>query len=140
MGRLPQKAETHPRQINNENYRRAATAVEPTTKSSLFEVPLTKKAATANEGEHVTARAAEGFAKNFPFSGTVYVYLDNSLSDKETAELKKLYMEHGADIQVRDFGYAIEFWNKIKTGKAELPPEYRLTSEFPQPVTDEKHQ
>jgi hypothetical protein len=39
MGRLPQKAETHPRQINNENYRRAATAVEPTTKSSLFEVP-----------------------------------------------------------------------------------------------------
>jgi hypothetical protein len=40
MGRLPQKAETHPRQINNENYRRAATAVEPTTKSSLFEVPL----------------------------------------------------------------------------------------------------
>jgi beta-lactamase class D len=40
MGRLPQKAETHPRQINNENYQRAATAVEPTTKSSLFEVPL----------------------------------------------------------------------------------------------------
>jgi hypothetical protein len=39
MGRLPQKAETHPRQINNENYQRAATAVEPTTKSSLFEVP-----------------------------------------------------------------------------------------------------
>jgi hypothetical protein len=39
MGRLPQKAETHPRQINNENYRRAATAVEPTTKSLLFEVP-----------------------------------------------------------------------------------------------------
>jgi hypothetical protein len=40
MGRLPQKAETHPRQINNENYQRAATAVEPTTKSSLFEVPI----------------------------------------------------------------------------------------------------
>jgi hypothetical protein len=39
MGRLPQKAETHSRQINNENDRRAATAVEPTTKSSLFEVP-----------------------------------------------------------------------------------------------------
>jgi hypothetical protein len=28
----------HPRQINSENDRRAATAVEPTTKSSLFEV------------------------------------------------------------------------------------------------------
>jgi hypothetical protein len=40
MGRLPQKAETHSRQINNENDRRAATAVEPTTKSSLFEVPF----------------------------------------------------------------------------------------------------
>jgi hypothetical protein len=40
MGRLPQKAETHPRQINNENYQRATATVEPTTKSSLFEVPL----------------------------------------------------------------------------------------------------
>jgi hypothetical protein len=30
----------HPRQINSKNDRRAATAVEPTTKSSLFEVPL----------------------------------------------------------------------------------------------------
>jgi len=39
MGRLPQKAETHPRQINNENYQRATATVEPTTKSSLFEVP-----------------------------------------------------------------------------------------------------
>jgi hypothetical protein len=44
MGRLPQKAETHSRQINNENDRRAATAVEPTTKSSLFEVPLRQSA------------------------------------------------------------------------------------------------
>src|ERR1019366_8588065 len=43
MGRLPQKAETHPRQINNENYQRATATVEPTTKSSLFEVPLTHR-------------------------------------------------------------------------------------------------
>jgi hypothetical protein len=43
MGRLPQKAETHPRQINNENYQRATATVEPTTKSSLFEVPLRLK-------------------------------------------------------------------------------------------------
>jgi hypothetical protein len=39
-GRLPQKAQTHPRKINSENDRRAAAPVEPTTKSSLFEVPL----------------------------------------------------------------------------------------------------
>src|ERR1035437_6433308 len=44
MGRLPQKAETHPRQINNENYQRATATVEPTTKSSLFEVPISDKA------------------------------------------------------------------------------------------------
>jgi hypothetical protein len=99
---------------------------------------LTRKVATAKEGENVSARAAEGFAENFPFSGTVYVYLDNSLSEAQIAESKKLYSDHGADIQFRDFGYAIEIWNQIKTGKVEMPPEYRLTDEFPQPVTNEK--
>ncbi len=101
---------------------------------------LTKKVAAAKEGENVSARAAEGFAKNFPFSGTVYVYLDNSLSDTQTAELVELYKEQEADIQFRDFGYVIETWKKIKAGKAVMPPEYRLTDEFPQLVSDEKQQ
>jgi hypothetical protein len=35
----------HPRQINSGNDRRAAGVVEPTTKSSLFEVPINLKTA-----------------------------------------------------------------------------------------------
>jgi hypothetical protein len=34
----------------------------------------------------------------------------------------------------------IETWKKIKAGKAVMPPEYRLTDEFPQLVSDEKQQ
>lgn len=51
---------------------------------------LTKKTGSAKEGGLVSARAAAGFAKNFPFSGIAYVYLDDSLSDAQMEELKKL--------------------------------------------------
>jgi len=68
------------------------------------------------------------------------MYLDDSLSDAQMEELKKLYREHGADLQFRDFGYVIETWKQIKAGNAILPPEYGLTDEFPQPVADEKQQ
>jgi hypothetical protein len=99
---------------------------------------LTTKVASAEASPSVSKGAAKGFSKNYNFSGIVYIYNDNSSPEAQIERLKKLYKDHGADVEFRDFSYVIETCNKIKSGNATMPQEYRLTDEFPEPVSNGK--
>jgi hypothetical protein len=92
---------------------------------------LTKRV-VAKDGQ-ATDGAAQGYAANYPFSGAVYVYSDNTFSDDQMSELKKLYADQSAALEVRDFGYVIKTWNEIQSGGRAMPQEYKLTSGLPEP-------
>ena len=69
------------------------------------------------------------FVDNPTFSGDVYLYISNGLTDSEMEELRKAYTEHGASLIIRDFGYVLERWKRIQSGQAEMPPDYRLNND-----------
>jgi len=78
---------------------------------------------------HAQGESTLGFWSALPFTGSVFLYYENTIGPEDMGEITRIYRENNLRLVPRGYDYAFSTWQSIRLG-SDKPPEFRIDGRY----------